>query len=194
VAGKLCVSLLRHTDIVPADKAFYEAGTTCKALGWENMAFVFLNRYLDISEAMEEGSLDMLDHSDFQETDIPFEIPLPEKAFLTTQQHEEVKEWVLAVSMDRQIEQILPKDERGTYEASLVATDTGIRSLPCVVTGYPVLRNKVEFKDANRAAVKEDWNKLLMATKVSHSPELQDVLKFIGTWCGATPNPSFSFQ
>ena len=32
---------------------------------------------------MEEGSLDMLDHSDFQETDIPFEIPLPEKAFLT---------------------------------------------------------------------------------------------------------------
>lgn len=30
VAGKLCVSLLRHTDIVPADKAFYEAGMTCK--------------------------------------------------------------------------------------------------------------------------------------------------------------------
>ena len=25
----------------------------------------------------------MLDHSDFQDTDIPFEIPLPEKAFLT---------------------------------------------------------------------------------------------------------------
>ncbi|XP_012943117.1 intraflagellar transport protein 172 homolog isoform X1 [Aplysia californica] len=194
VAGKLSVSLLRHTDVVPADKAFYEAGMTCKTLGWENMAFVFLNRYLDISEAMEEGTLDMLDHSDFQETDIPFEIPLPDKAFLTSQQHEEVREWVLAVSMDRQIEQILPKDERGTYEASLLATDTGIRSMPCVVTGYPVLRNKVDFKDPNRAACKEDWNKLLMATKVSHSPELQDVLKFIGQWCGTTPNPSFSFQ
>lgn len=25
----------------------------------------------------------MLDHSDFQDTDIPFEIPLPEKAYLT---------------------------------------------------------------------------------------------------------------
>ncbi|RUS80517.1 hypothetical protein EGW08_011738 [Elysia chlorotica] len=194
MAAKLSVSLLRHTDMVPADKAFYEAGTICKALGWENMAFVFLNRYLDISEAMEEGSLDMLDHSDFQDTDIPFEIPLPEKAFLTSSQHEEVKEWVLAVSMDRKVEQVLPKDERGTYEASLVAMDTGIRSLPCVVTGYPVLRNKVEFKNPNKVANKDDWNKMLMATKVSHSSELQDVLKFLGTWCGATPNPSFSFQ
>jgi hypothetical protein len=51
------------------------------------------------------------------------------------QQHEDIKEWVLAVSMDQKVEQSLPKDERGTYEASLVATDTGIRSLPCVITG-----------------------------------------------------------
>ncbi|CAG5120000.1 unnamed protein product, partial [Candidula unifasciata] len=192
IAGKLSVSLLRHTDVVPADKAFYEAGMLCKSLGWENMAFVFLNRYLDISEAMEEGTLDMLDHSDFQDTDIPFEIPIPEKPFLTSQQHEEVKEWVLAVSMDRKVKQDLPKDERGTYEASLVAADSGIRSLPCVVTGYPVLKNQMEFKNANKVANKEDWNKLLMATKVSHSTELQDVLKFIATWCGTSP--SFSFQ
>ena len=54
---------------------------------------------------------------------------------LQTQQHEDIKEWVLAVSMDQKVEQALPKDERGTYEASLVATDTGIRSLPCVISG-----------------------------------------------------------
>ena len=30
--------------------------------------------------------------------------------------------------------------------------------------------------------------------QVSHSTELQDVLKFVGAWCGATPNPSYSFQ
>ena len=35
-----------------------------------------------LQQAIEEGSLDMLDHSDFQDTDIPFEIPLPEKAHL----------------------------------------------------------------------------------------------------------------
>jgi len=30
VAARLSVSLLRHTDMIPADKAFYEAGTLCK--------------------------------------------------------------------------------------------------------------------------------------------------------------------
>ena len=30
VATKLSVALLRHTDIIPADKAFYEAGVACR--------------------------------------------------------------------------------------------------------------------------------------------------------------------
>jgi len=47
------------------------------------MAFVFLNRYLDLVEAIEEGSLESLDNADFQDTDIPLEIPLPEKPYLS---------------------------------------------------------------------------------------------------------------
>lgn len=70
------------------------------------MAFIFLNRFLDLTDvrelcpevgtfcmsqavpvswlptlpqAIEEGTLDALDHSDFQDTDIPFEVPLPAK-------------------------------------------------------------------------------------------------------------------
>ena len=35
-----------------------------------------------VLQAIEEGTLDMLDNSDFQDTDIPFEIPLPEKPYL----------------------------------------------------------------------------------------------------------------
>ena len=30
---------------------------------------------------------------------------------------------------------MLPTDERDTYEACLVAANTGITSLPCVITG-----------------------------------------------------------
>ena len=63
-------------------QAFYEAGMACRAMGWENMAFVFLNRFLDLCEAIEERSLDLLDNSDFVHTDIPFEIPLPEEPYL----------------------------------------------------------------------------------------------------------------
>ena len=94
----------------------------------------------------------MLDNSDFTNTDIPFEIPLPEKPFMTVNeylsninytlpslsqedQREEVKEWVLAVSLDQRVEQSLPKDERGTYVASLSCPHTGVTSLPCILTG-----------------------------------------------------------
>ena len=39
--------------------------------------------FIKYLQAIEEGSLDMLDNSDFVDTDIPFEVPLPEKPFMT---------------------------------------------------------------------------------------------------------------
>ncbi|TNM94541.1 hypothetical protein fugu_017300 [Takifugu bimaculatus] len=186
IATKLSVSLLRHTMLIPADRAFYEAGLACKAVGWENMAFVFLNHFLDLCDAIDEGTLDTMDHSDFSDTDIPFEVPLPTKLCVT------IRDWVLMVSMDNRLEQVLPQDERKSYEASLVDANTGLRSPPCIITGYPVVRNKVDLSSA--AANKEDWNKFLMAAKTNHSPECQDVLEFISQWCGGLPASRFSFD
>ncbi|XP_031437803.1 intraflagellar transport protein 172 homolog isoform X2 [Clupea harengus] len=194
IAAKLSISLLRHTELIPADKAFYEAGLAAKAVGLENMAFIFLNRFLDLADGIDEGNLDALDHSDFQDTDIPFEVPLPAKLHVSVEKREEIRDWVLTVSMDQRVEQVLPRDERDTYEASLLAANTGIRSLPCVITGYPVLRNKIEFKRPGMAANKDDWNKFLMATKTTHSTECQDVLKFLNHWCGGLPTAGYSFH
>uniref|UniRef100_A0A7N8X2V0 Intraflagellar transport protein 172 homolog n=1 Tax=Mastacembelus armatus TaxID=205130 RepID=A0A7N8X2V0_9TELE len=191
IATKLSVSLLRHTELIPADKAFYEAGLACRAVGWENMAFIFLNHFLDLCDVSIKGTLDALDHSDFLDTDIPFEVPVPTKLCVTDAQREQIRDWVLMVSMDNRLEQVLPRDERNTYEASLVAANTGLRSLPCVLTGYPVLRNKIEFS-VGKQANKEDWNRFLMATKTTHSPECQDVLQFISQWCGGLPASGFS--
>ena len=161
------------------------------------MAFVFLNRYLDLYEAIEEGSLEMLDNTDFMETDIPFEVPLPESPHLSSEEHEEVKEWVLAVSMDQKVEQQLPLDERNTFEASLVAAGTGTVSPPCIVTGYPVIQggNIIEFAKEGCLANKEEWNKFVMTAKMVSDNEIQDVVKFISNWCGmGGATPSFSFK
>lgn len=68
---------------------------------------MFLNHYLDIVEAIEEGSLDSLDYTDFVNTDFPQEIPLPASPYLEPADHETVKEWVLAVSMDQNVEQVI---------------------------------------------------------------------------------------
>lgn len=37
-------------------------------------------------QAIDEGSLDALDHSDFLDTDIPFEVPIPTKLCVTVRQ------------------------------------------------------------------------------------------------------------
>jgi len=110
---KLAVGLLRYLRDVPADKAFYEAGMNCKAMNELNMAFVFLNRYLDITEAVEEHepSSTALDNSDFASTDIPYDFPLPAKQFLDEPEREKVRDYVLELSMNSNVQQALDKSE-----------------------------------------------------------------------------------
>eukprot|EP00964_Phaeocystis_antarctica_P163333 scaffold139319_cov497-Phaeocystis_antarctica.AAC.1 len=76
----------------------------CKAQGGEglNMGFVFLNRYLDITEAVEEHEphSTSLDNSDFANTEIPFDFPLPEQQFLGEAEREKVRDFVLELSMN----------------------------------------------------------------------------------------------
>jgi intraflagellar transport protein 172 len=43
-----------------------------------NMAFVCWNRFLDITEAVEE-KVGLVENSDFIHTDVPFDAPLPKK-------------------------------------------------------------------------------------------------------------------
>lgn len=57
LAAMQATSLLRYMPYIPADKALFEAGMAWRALGGkkDNMAFVFLNKFLDVCEAVEDG-------------------------------------------------------------------------------------------------------------------------------------------
>ena len=93
--------------------------------------------------------------------------------------------------------QALPLDERGLTSSALTSPDRGgPPAVPCVVSGFPVLpqrgRTPVEFKRPGKQANKDDWNKLMMATKMAPETNITDVLSFIEDWCGGAPN--FSFQ
>jgi intraflagellar transport protein 172 len=70
--------------------------------------------------------------------------------------------------LNRKIEPSLNTDERGCYEASLISTESDKKYVPCVITGYPVLNKKLEFKN-NLASNVEDWNKFLMISRVNLS-------------------------
>jgi intraflagellar transport protein 172 len=94
--------------------------------------------------------------------------------------------------MNGKIDQSLNTDERGCYEASLIGPDNTLYS-PCVITGYPVLSKKMEFKN-NLSANVEDWNKFLMISRMAKTDELLECVKFLGTYCDTTPNPNYSFS
>lgn len=161
---------------------FFEAGMDLRTVNRESEAFVLLNHYLDVCDAIEEGSGNLVDHSDLVATDFPSSVPIPPELHLKneTKLHEEVREWILAVSMDQKIDQSLPTDDRNLYESSL-----GLSDMPCVVSGYPIMgRQPVIFQRSHRLANREAWSKLTVAAKMSPSSEITDVIQFIEKWCG----------
>jgi intraflagellar transport protein 172 len=72
LSARVCIALLRYTKLIFADKAFYLAGLTAKAAGMKSMAFICWNRFLDLCEAIEDGT-DNVENVDFAGTDVPYD-------------------------------------------------------------------------------------------------------------------------
>jgi intraflagellar transport protein 172 len=164
------------------NQAFYEAGMDLRSLGRESEAFVVLNHYLDICEAIDEGSGNLVDHSDLIATDFPSSVPIPAELHLKSEAnlHEEIREWVLAISMDQRIDQTLPTDDRNLFESSLADSDQ-----PCVISGYPIVgRQPVIFQRSHRMANRDAWSRMTVAAKMEPQSDVPEVLQFIEKWCG----------
>ncbi len=75
-------------------QAFYEAGMAWKDAGRLGMAFVMLNRYLDLCDAMDEpdSSAAVIENADFADTDVPFDFHVPHRPFVNHDEREEVRE------------------------------------------------------------------------------------------------------
>jgi hypothetical protein len=69
------------------------------------MALVFLNRYLDVFDAVEDGrsNTSAMDSSTIAGTDIPVYCSLPTQHTVSQEEHEEAKEWVLSAATDKTI-------------------------------------------------------------------------------------------
>ena len=114
----------------------------------------------------------------------------PDTQVVAEEERAEVKEWVLTVSMDQSVEQVLDTDSRGTFVGSLRDASTGEVSRPCVLTGYPVLGAGVDMAEG-KAAQREWWNQFVVSVKTLHRQPISDVLRFLNQWCGAPANPTY---
>ena len=99
---------------------------------------MFMNRFLDLVEAIEAND-GILDSEGFEDTEIPLEVTLPERVCLPSADIEEIRNWVLTMSIDqRSTSQELPKDKRGVFEGNI-----GSHGRACVLTGYPIISDRI---------------------------------------------------
>jgi intraflagellar transport protein 172 len=187
VVAQLRVALLRFAgQLVPGDRAFFDAGIACRQHNWLSYAFVLLNRFLDLTEAIEDEDLGMVDNSDFTGTDIPtpYDMELPPEQSVPEGTREDVREWVLALSMDRKVEQELPtvaceRCGSDTYAGGLRCTNCSEQFEACVASGFPVRGSqRVTCTACGSAANKLAWNALVL--KTGECP-----------WCGSSQSPVY---
>lgn len=67
---------------------------------------MFLNHYLDITDAIADGQNELVDDTDLQGTDFPTDVPLPRVMHVDAERHEQVREWILTNAMDRDANQV----------------------------------------------------------------------------------------
>ncbi|KHJ99603.1 hypothetical protein OESDEN_00374 [Oesophagostomum dentatum] len=182
------ISLLRYSDLIPADRVFFQAGIAAKDADgdYAPLAFLLLNHYLDLVDAIDEGDASLVDYSPFDGTDIPSEVPLPERPWVESSIHEEIKEWVLATSVDDAARRDLKLDSRGLFEATIEAN--GEKWPECIITGYPITRIRIDFGDL--CADKDDLNRFLIAIKTSPTDQLINVQEFMSRWADHPLNMS----
>lgn len=92
-ARRALVSHICRPAVLPP-RAFFEAGMAWRAAGVASMAFVMLNRFLDLADAMEDpsgGGLAQLESADWAGTDVPSDVALPQQAYASEAAREEVR-------------------------------------------------------------------------------------------------------
>jgi len=187
LVAKISISSCRYCNEFPVDRAFYDAGLDCKDAKMVNMAFFFLNRFLDLADAIEDPDNAAIDNTDFMETDIPspYDLDLPETAHVSQTQVEDIRDCVLQWSMDQSVQQKMDlrqcdKCRAEIYTAALKCPKCNYTHEPCVVTGYPVLkRSRIECTNCHCAANRDDWN-LWNDNVIKACP-----------WCSAPQNPQY---
>jgi hypothetical protein len=195
--------------IISADKAFYLAGCAWKRVRSacvtrfshivlfivtvrsvhvqvperHNDAFVFLNAFLDIFEAIQDGNAASLDLSDLSETGIYLKFPLPARdaVYVGEMAVEQVKEWVLEAAMQQNISQEVSTRScsncgKDIFAGQLACSQCWHVADSCAVTGWPIsVGDKVETKGTFKVkASRADFNTYVQqygACPVSGTPQ-----------------------
>ncbi|KAL0252189.1 hypothetical protein GEMRC1_001401 [Eukaryota sp. GEM-RC1] len=143
LSAKLFTSLLRFNDVLPSDKLFFEAGEACKLANETNAAWVFLDKYVDIVEAMDDGS-EFVENSNLISTDIPLtNVKVPTKHYASTKDRESQRQYVLTMSMADEVcsepnNRACPNCGELIYDCRMSCNFCQEVFTPCAASGAPL--------------------------------------------------------
>jgi intraflagellar transport protein 172 len=170
LALRASISVLRYSDLIPADFLFFHAGEVCRLAGKLEWALVYLNRFVDVYEVIKSGDLKSgnIDNERFEGTDIPKEMCLRKQLAVSENAATEINEWVLEQTVGGEVEGKLPmvackKCNRQIYAASLGCKLCKMEFEFCHVTGYPII-NPTKCTSCGVMANRTDWGKVIGKT------------------------------
>jgi len=149
--ASVSIALVRYIDLTTIDKPFYDAGVALRDNADEIQAFIFFNRYLDIYEAIQDPSNNMIeDNEEFSRTDIPnlLDLRLPRQNMISEQEKSEIRDWLLQIVNKKPYELRLPKKTCSNCSQSIYANNITcpfchVQEKPCYLTGLPLKANAV---------------------------------------------------
>ncbi|KAL0208530.1 hypothetical protein P9112_011117 [Eukaryota sp. TZLM1-RC] len=172
LSAKLFTSLLRYNGTLPSDKLFLEAGLACKLANQTNAAWVFLDKYIDIVEAIEEES-DYIEGCNLVSTDIPLEnVTMPRNHYAPSSVRENQRQYVLTMSMAEEVHsepntRPCPHCGQEIYEARMSCPYCEAQFSPCAASGFPlsITSEKHQCRECKKESGIADLNSWVSRTK-----------------------------
>lgn len=171
------LSLARFADVLSIDKPFYEAGMVLKETGNEIQAFMFLNRYLDIYDYIEDPQNNYLEENEeFKKTDFPAldKQHVPAQNMIGEDERTQIRDWLLQVSIKRSTDLKLETKNcmncsQRIYFNNVECPFCNHKVDACYLTGSPIETS--DSTNCKNCRVKFDNNALKEYTKhFAHCP------------------------
>ena len=172
ISLKLSLALLRYADILYADKLFYEAGEAAITAEDESTAFVCWNKYLDMEDALsDQHSTFSKLGSEFESSDLPNTWLLPSNGAHSVEEakREQVRDWILAKSLDSKVSRHVPTRTCGQCSQSVLESTLRCPKCSkthdmCIVSGYPILADPMQTPCKGKS-IKDYWNMYIASEK-----------------------------
>jgi intraflagellar transport protein 172 len=175
--AEVSISLTRYIDLTTIDKPFYDAGLALRDDNDEIQSFMFFNRYLDIYEAIEDPSNNIIEENEeFSKSDIPnlLDLRLPRQNMISEKEKIEIRDWLLNISMKKSSDLKLPKKSCNNCSQSIYANNISCpychyKEEPCYLTGLPLRSHQTaSCKECKKKFNSESYK--LFISYFSHCP------------------------